>query len=155
VSNLLQVVALGLVLELAAYGADGIDYNRQIRPVLAEKCYACHGPDANKRKAGLRLDQEEVAKGVLESGMRAIVPGDPGESELVRRILTGDEDEVMPPPEVKKRPSATCWSDGSRRGRNMTSTGRSANSSARRCRQGVRRRPPPMRSTGSSWSGSR
>src|SRR5436309_281432 len=54
----------------------GVDYNRDIRPIFAENCYACHGPDQNKRKAGLRLDQKEDAFKELKSGDLAIVPGD-------------------------------------------------------------------------------
>ncbi len=74
-----------------------IEFNRDVRPILAENCYACHGPDKGKRKMGLRLDQREVAmeKGVLS-------PGAPEESELLRRILTTDPEERMPPPESNK-----------------------------------------------------
>lgn len=70
-----------------------VSYNFDVQPILAGKCFACHGPDANKRKGDLRLDIREAA---LADG--AIVPGDPEASELMARILTGDEDEVMPPP---------------------------------------------------------
>lgn len=83
--------------------AETLDFNRDIRPILSDHCYACHGPDAAKgRKAGLRLDQAETARAVLKSGNRAIVPGDPADSELVRRINQGDPDEIMPPPEFKR-----------------------------------------------------
>jgi hypothetical protein len=69
-----------------------------VRPILAENCYACHGPDKGKRQAGLRLDQRDVAmkKGVLS-------PGSPEESELVRRIFSADPEEQMPPPESRKK----------------------------------------------------
>lgn len=70
-----------------------IDYDRQIRPILSDKCYHCHGPDAEKREADMRLDRRDgVPKHV-------IVPGEPDESELVRRILSEDEAERMPPPD--------------------------------------------------------
>lgn len=74
-----------------------IDFNRDIRPILSEHCFACHGADAAAREGELRLDvrAEAVAKG-------AIVPGDLAKSESWARILSTDEDEVMPPPEHKK-----------------------------------------------------
>ena len=74
------------------------DFNRDIQPILADKCYACHGPDAQKRKAGLRLD---VVSSVKEDrdGVRAIVPGDLEASELYQRILSTDPELRMPPPE--------------------------------------------------------
>src|SRR5438093_1050577 len=82
----------------AAGSAKGtVDFNRDIRPILSDNCYACHGPDAGKRKAGLRLDQKEGALAELKSGNRAIIPGDPARSALVFRITTKDEDDHMPP----------------------------------------------------------
>src|SRR6266498_4042483 len=74
-----------------------LSYNRDIRPVLSENCFYCHGPDPNKRKGKLRLDVREEA-----ITKQAIVPGKPGESELVRRIFTKDPDDLMPPPESHK-----------------------------------------------------
>ena len=73
-----------------------IEYNRHVRPILADKCFACHGPDANKREADLRLDSVEGATADL-GGRRAIAPGQPEMSELVRRIASPDADERMPP----------------------------------------------------------
>lgn len=79
---------------------DDIDYNVDVKPILSDKCFACHGPDAKKQKAGLRLDIDTSAyhHQAKESGLKAIVPGHPGKSELVRRILSADEDERMPTP---------------------------------------------------------
>jgi hypothetical protein len=82
--------------------APAVDFNRDIRPIFSEHCYACHGPDEGKRKAGLRLDQQEVAFGVLKSGERAIVPGDLQKSALVRRIQETNEDDIMPPVKTGK-----------------------------------------------------
>src|ERR1043166_7422666 len=65
-----------------------IDFNRDIRPVLSENCFACHGPDKNKRKAGLRLDRREEGTAKLESGECAVVPGDVGKSRLLKLIST-------------------------------------------------------------------
>src|SRR5678810_833778 len=66
----------------------GVDFNREVRPILSDHCYACHGPDDGKRKAGLRLDREEEAFKELKSGERAIVAGDLEKSALVKRITT-------------------------------------------------------------------
>ena len=74
-----------------------VSYNREVLPLLASKCLACHGTDAAKRKAKLRLDEKEVAYAERD-GIRVVVPGKPGDSELVRRIFSKDEEEVMPPP---------------------------------------------------------
>lgn len=81
---------------------DRVDYNFHVKPILSDRCFACHGPDANERKAGLRLDEAESAFAALESGEgRAIVAGKPGRSALVHRILDKDPETVMPPPESK------------------------------------------------------
>lgn len=82
--------------------AGDITFNRDIRPILSENCFACHGPDSNKRKAGLRLDDADSAYAALKSGNKAIVPGSHAESELFRRITTGDTDDQMPPLSSKK-----------------------------------------------------
>jgi hypothetical protein len=73
-----------------------VEFNRDIRPLLSDRCYPCHGPDSAKRKAGLRLDQESSAKAGRD-GRPAIVPGDREASELVRRITAHEDDERMPP----------------------------------------------------------
>jgi hypothetical protein len=78
-------------------GADSaVRFNRDIRPILANTCYPCHGPDSAKRKAGLRLDQEASAKEERD-GQRVVVPGDLDASELYRRVSSDDPDERMPP----------------------------------------------------------
>ena len=80
-----------------AFGEEPIEYNRDIRPILSETCFRCHGPDSASRKADLRLDKRDAA---VES--KAIVPGDPDASELIARIFTHEADELMPPPAIKK-----------------------------------------------------
>ncbi len=77
--------------------AGEIEFNRDVRPILSDKCYACHGPDQGQRKAGLRLDREDSATAKLKSGHSAIVRGHSGESELLRRLDAADPDERMPP----------------------------------------------------------
>ena len=78
-----------------------LSFNRDIRPILSENCFACHGPDNANRQAGLRLDVRDRAIEELESGTRAIVPEDLEAGELVARIVSDDPDLVMPPPEAK------------------------------------------------------
>jgi mono/diheme cytochrome c family protein len=101
-----SIAALTLsMLPPAAFAAvpSAIDFNRDVRPIFSENCFACHGPDTAKRKAGLRLDEKDSAFGKAESGERAIVPGDLEHSELLRRIASSDKDEQMPPPKEHKR----------------------------------------------------
>src|SRR5262245_12935472 len=81
---------------------DVIDYNRDVRQILSNNCYACHGPDQAKRQGGLRLDKQQDALAALESGGFAIVPGDLGHSKLVERITTNDSDQLMPPKDAGK-----------------------------------------------------
>lgn len=91
-------LSLCLVLPAALWAQDKLEYNRDIRPILAENCFACHGPDSAARKANLRLDQRELA-----IKKKAILPGKVAESELVARINSQDNDEVMPPPGSHKK----------------------------------------------------
>jgi hypothetical protein len=80
--------------------SENISYNFDIRPILSDKCFACHGPDANKRQAGLRLDVAESAYAKLKDGKGfAIVPGNPEASEVYRRIISVDPEYRMPTPE--------------------------------------------------------
>ena len=76
-----------------------LDFNQDIRPILSDKCFSCHGPDEHGRKADLRLDIEKEAK---NEDMFAIVSGKPDESEMIYRIHSKDADELMPPPEIGK-----------------------------------------------------
>lgn len=76
---------------------DPINFNTDIRPILSNKCFACHGPDEGKLEAGLRLDDRSIATSELDSGSIAIVVGKPDESELLSRVLSDDEDIRMPP----------------------------------------------------------
>ncbi len=83
--------------------ADTVSFNRDIRPILSENCFVCHGPDATKQEGGLRLDIRELAIAEADSGEAAIVPGNVDESPLVVRITSGDAFERMPPPDSGKR----------------------------------------------------
>ncbi len=74
-----------------------VEFNREIRPILSDKCFACHGPDAANRKAGLRLDTEAGARETLGGKRRAVVPGDPNSSELYRRVSSDNPALRMPP----------------------------------------------------------
>ncbi|MCK0193051.1 c-type cytochrome domain-containing protein, partial [Arenibacter sp. F20364] len=78
-----------------------VDYNFHIKPILSDNCYTCHGPDANKRKAGLRLDLEQAALSELPEnpGKYAVVAGRPGNSLLYRHVISDDPKLLMPPPD--------------------------------------------------------
>ena len=85
-----------------------VDFNREVRPILSDRCYGCHGPDADKgRKAGLRLDELAGATKKLKSGDIAVVPGDLEKSAMVQRILSSDPEDIMPPPELHRPLSAS------------------------------------------------
>ena len=83
-----------------------IDFNREIRPILSENCFKCHGPDDKERKAKLRFDRKEDAFKPAKSGDVPIVPGDTAKSKMVERITSKDPDEVMPPPKSGKKLTA-------------------------------------------------
>jgi len=87
-----------LLSPLVAEDGKRIEFNRDIRSILSDNCFQCHGPDANQRKAGLRLDTENGAFS-NENGVRPFIAGKPDESEAYRRITTGDPDDLMPPPD--------------------------------------------------------
>src|SRR5437899_2353422 len=80
-----------------------VNYNRDIRPILSNNCFKCHGPDPKERQAGLRLDLRSEALKPAESGRKAIVPGKPDISQLVRRISSTKPDFLMPPPDSNKK----------------------------------------------------
>lgn len=94
-------VLAGLGLSAPCAGAEGIDFARDIQPILSENCFQCHGPDTRKRKADLRFDSRAGAFRVKD-GRAVIVAGRSGESELLRRLRSLDPDEQMPPPESNR-----------------------------------------------------
>src|SRR5947207_2154131 len=91
-----------LVVGVARAADQALSFNRDIRPILSSKCFACHGFDAKKRQADRRLDTPEGAM-AEHDGVRAIVPGDLAKSDLWRRVTSSDEDEMMPPPDSNKK----------------------------------------------------
>ena len=96
------VGALVLLMAAGVGVAGPLSYNKDIRPILAENCFNCHGPDSASRKAGLRLDSFEAATVANKDGDVALVPGNAAVSEIIKRVLSTDPDEVMPPPEFHK-----------------------------------------------------
>ncbi len=98
------ILPLVLMAGLAAPASDGpeLRYDRDIRPLLSDRCFRCHGQDATKRRGKLRLDDPESSL-ADRGGYAAIVPGKPDESELVHRVTNPDPKEVMPPPSSNKR----------------------------------------------------
>ena len=81
---------------------DRVEFNRDIRPILSDNCFACHGPDEKTRQAELRLDLLDASRKPLPSGKVAVVPGKSAESELVRRIVSVDANAQMPPADSGK-----------------------------------------------------
>lgn len=96
-----EAIVAGLILAVAAEGQEQkpapVEFNRDIRPILSDKCFTCHGPDKNNRLTPLRFDTEEGAFIELRGGKRAIVGGDPAASEMYRRISSDNEAQRMPP----------------------------------------------------------
>src|SRR6476646_10127610 len=93
---------LVLCADFAAAEDAKLGYRHDVLPILSDRCFKCHGPDSASRKAGLRLDRPDAATAILDSGVKAIVPSKPDESELVKRIMSKDPDEQMPPPDSGK-----------------------------------------------------
>ncbi len=104
-----SVATWAIAVSLLAMGvplhADSVapDFGRDIRPILSDKCFACHGPDDATREADLRLDQREGLYAEAASGVIPVVPGDPEESEIIRRITSDDPSEQMPPADSTKQ----------------------------------------------------
>ena len=104
-ANRVRLLGVALFLGVSAGWAERaaqLDYNLQIRPILADNCFSCHGPDKDARKSRLRLDEREVATAPAKSGLIAITPGKLDASELVYRITSEDVDERMPPKDSHK-----------------------------------------------------
>jgi mono/diheme cytochrome c family protein len=98
-SSSILLLLLGIALPLPAAP---MEFNRDIRPVLAENCFHCHGPDPGTRKAGLRLDTEAGFFTAKEGEKPTVIKGKPMDSALFLRLITADPDELMPPPETHK-----------------------------------------------------
>ena len=89
------LIAFALIALPATGRAADIDFNRDVRPILSDKCFACHGRDAEHREGGLRLDERAAALKGGDSGEPAIVSEQPEKSELVRRVFSTDDAERM------------------------------------------------------------
>lgn len=94
------VISILLFFPSSIRSAESISFNRDVRPLLADRCFSCHGPDSGSRKAGLRLDLEQSAKATRD-GMTPIVPHAPAESAIMQRMTHSEPDELMPPPDSK------------------------------------------------------
>jgi hypothetical protein len=106
-SSRLLPAALGvLVFATESSGAEKVRFNRDVRPILSDTCFHCHGPDEKERKGGLRLDVRAEALKPAKSGATAIVPGSPEQSEIINRIHSKDADDVMPPDKLHKNLTA-------------------------------------------------
>ena len=105
--NAMRIISAISVLAVSVHAdermPERIEFNRDIRPILSDACFPCHGPDPAQRKANLRFDTKSGAFSELSDGRHPIVAGQPEESELIRRITTSDTDTIMPPPEFERR----------------------------------------------------
>ena len=99
---LLWISTLGFANVALATDESTLSFSRDISPILSENCFSCHGPDAQHREAGLRLDLQKNAWGETANGQAAIVPGDVEASALWQRIIATDPDEIMPPASTHK-----------------------------------------------------
>jgi hypothetical protein len=124
-----------------------VDFNRQVQPLLSDRCYKCHGPDAAQRQADLRLDEKQSAFAERE-GVRAVVPGDAKASALVERIFSADPDERMPPADSKLTLSAAekallrRWVEEGRTGPGIGPSLRHSGPRCRKCEMKIGRRTP-------------
>ena len=92
--TLFSIALLAFAVRVSGAG-EAIRFNRDVLPILSDKCFHCHGPDGGSREADLRLDEEAFLKREAESGLAIVTPGDPEKSELHYRITTSEEDDVM------------------------------------------------------------
>ncbi len=99
---LLATGIIALQSSVTAVTQSSVQFNRDIRPIFSNTCFACHGPDKNARKANLRLDLRDEATKKTKSGIYPIVSGKPEESEIITRIFATDASEIMPPPDAHK-----------------------------------------------------
>jgi hypothetical protein len=100
---LLKGCLLVVLLTQGVVADDRVQFNQDIRPILSNHCFPCHGPDENNRESGLRLDKRETALKLADSGKAAIVPGHPAESELIQRVFAEDSAVVMPPEDHSRK----------------------------------------------------
>ena len=96
----LLLITIAAILVTESKASEIIAFNRDVRPILADNCWSCHGPDAGNRKAKLRLDKRGSAT------KEVIIPGNANESPLIQRILSDDDDEIMPPKDHRKKLTA-------------------------------------------------
>ncbi len=95
------IIVFGWLAWYSAALGQAPDFGRDILPILSDKCFHCHGPDAGARKAGLRFDTKEGAFRV-KKGHAVIIPGKSADSELIQRVFSKDDTEVMPPREANR-----------------------------------------------------
>lgn len=102
-----RLTSLGAAMAFLVNGASGeeVSFNRDVRPILSDRCFSCHGPDANEREGHLRLDKPDGEEGAYRTrkGFTAIAPGSLEKSDVWFRITATDEEEVMPPPKAHKK----------------------------------------------------
>lgn len=101
--NLVFWFSCFIAIPILASAGEEIEFNRDVRPILSNHCFTCHGPDSATREAGVRLDKREAAIGKADSGESIIVPGNAAKSELIRRVSSHDADIRMPPADGAKR----------------------------------------------------
>ncbi len=96
----------GALFQPAISSAQDVQFNRDIRPLLSDRCFACHGPDAGHREGKLRLDVTDGPEGAYRArdGVAAIQPGSPEESSVWRRLVSSDPDDIMPPADAHQKP---------------------------------------------------
>jgi|GEM_PF-4530392 len=146
---------LWLMMGVVGVCEGGLDFQREIRPILSDLCYPCHGPDEKERKGKLRLDTREGAFKVVD-GKAIIKPGRSSESELYKRLISHDPEEVMPPSKFPRKPTDVqiaklkTWIE---QGAQMGAHWRLWHRRNQRCRVGVPGLGPPVSGIGSFWRG--